>query len=184
MVAQQGKHDGQPLAAETYLQGRAGAALGQPPRWGSGVEYNSRENDFLQGEGFGSTRVPLPRQRRQGDVVRRRADRQQPSHRSSRGAPGRLGPLLCQRQRPHGRFVALRRQQPLRPLSPSGSIGWALSDEAWLSAIKTVGDLKLRLSYGEMGNQGIADDYAPLARFRSRQLLGRSGHRTVVVGQP
>jgi hypothetical protein len=28
-----------------------------------------------------------------------------------------------------------------------------------------VGDLKLRLSYGETGNQGIADDYAPLARF-------------------
>ncbi|MBK7834238.1 MAG: TonB-dependent receptor [Gemmatimonadetes bacterium] len=79
------------------------------------------------------------------------------------------------------------RQQPLRPFS-SGSIGWALSDEARLSATaRWEGDLGLRSAVRRDGETavGIADDYAPpLARFRSRQLLGRSGHRTVVVGQP
>jgi hypothetical protein len=117
-VAQQGNTTVSRYVAETYLQWDApGQRFGQLSLvGGSGVEYNSRENDFLQGEGLRQHAVPLPGQRRQGDVVRRRAHRQQPRIVLLAGHLVAQGPLLRQRQRPHGRFVALRRQQPLRPL--------------------------------------------------------------------
>ena len=61
-VAQQGNTTVSRYVAETYLQWDApGQRFGQLSLvGGSGVEYNSRENDFLQGEGFGSTQFRYP----------------------------------------------------------------------------------------------------------------------------
>lgn len=43
----------------------------------------------------------------------------------------------------------------------SGAVAWRLSDEPWLKKLNVFDDLKLRLSYGQTGNQGIGT-YATL----------------------
>ncbi len=165
-VAQQGNTTVSRYVAETYLQWDApGQRFGQLSLvGGSGVEYNSRENDFLQGEGFGSSQFRYPGNA--GKVTSYDGGRTDNNLASffSRGTwslKDRYFASASVRMDGSSRFGDNNRYG----LFSSGSIGWALSDEAWLSAIKKVGDLKLRLSYGETGNQGIADDYAPLARF-------------------
>ena len=43
----------------------------------------------------------------------------------------------------------------------SGAFAWRISDEKWMENLKAVNDMKLRVSYGETGNQGIST-YATL----------------------
>ena len=43
----------------------------------------------------------------------------------------------------------------------SGALAWRLSDESWIKSLNVFDDLKLRLSYGQTGNQGIGT-YATL----------------------
>lgn len=38
---------------------------------------------------------------------------------------------------------------------PSGSVGWRISEEPFLQDSETINELKLRIGYGELGNQGI-----------------------------
>lgn len=57
---------------------------------------------------------------------------------------------------------------------PSGSIGWRLSEEAFLIDNAVINDLKLRVGYGELGNQGINN-------FETRQTL-RAGGNSVFGG--
>ena len=38
---------------------------------------------------------------------------------------------------------------------PSGSVGWRISEEPFLADSETINELKLRVGYGELGNQGI-----------------------------
>lgn len=165
-VAQQGNTTVSRYVAETYMQydvpGQRFGALSLVG--GSGVEYNSRENDFLQGEGFGSTQFRYPGNA--GKVTSYdggRTDNNLASFfsRANWALNDRYFASASIRMDGSSRFGDNNRYG----VFSSGSIGWALSDESWLSAIKKVGDLKLRVSYGETGNQGIADDYAPLARF-------------------
>lgn len=165
-VAQQGNTTVSRYVAETYMQydvpGQRFGALSLVG--GSGVEYNSRENDFLQGEGFGSTQFRYPGNA--GKVTSYdggRTDNNLASFfsRANWALKDRYFASASVRMDGSSRFGDNNRYG----VFSSGSIGWALSDESWLSAIKKVGDLKLRVSYGETGNQGIADDYAPLARF-------------------
>lgn len=40
---------------------------------------------------------------------------------------------------------------------PSASVGWRISKEKFMESVTSVDDLKLRLSYGSVGNQGIPD---------------------------
>ncbi|TCC83744.1 SusC/RagA family TonB-linked outer membrane protein [Pedobacter hiemivivus] len=47
---------------------------------------------------------------------------------------------------------------------PSAAIAWRLSNESFMKDIKAINDLKLRLSYGQTGNQGIGS-YASLAKL-------------------
>ncbi|MFY0600061.1 MAG: TonB-dependent receptor [Cyclobacteriaceae bacterium] len=47
---------------------------------------------------------------------------------------------------------------------PSASLGWRLSEEAFFKDLDAIDDLKLRLGYGELGNQGINN-------FETRQTL-------------
>ncbi len=51
---------------------------------------------------------------------------------------------------------------------PSGSLGWRLSEEAFLADHKFINELKLRVGYGELGNQGINN-------FETRQTLISGG---------
>ncbi len=52
---------------------------------------------------------------------------------------------------------------------PSGSLAWKVSEEDFIKNIETINNLKLRLSYGEVGNQGI-DPFDT----RSRAILGQA----------
>lgn len=58
---------------------------------------------------------------------------------------------------------------------PSGSIGWKISEEDFLKGSKTISDLKLRIGYGELGNQGINN-------FETRQTLVSRGSNAVFGG--
>jgi TonB-linked SusC/RagA family outer membrane protein len=48
---------------------------------------------------------------------------------------------------------------------PSVSFGWQLTREPFMQGLARHGEVKLRASYGVTGNQDIADNFAPLARF-------------------
>ena len=55
---------------------------------------------------------------------------------------------------------------------PSGAIAWRVSDEAFLKTSKVISDLKLRLSYGITGNDGIGL-YNSLSQYStSRTVFG------------
>ncbi len=75
---------------------------------------------------------------------------------------------------------------------PSVSMGWRISNENFFAALKpVVSNLKLRWSYGQLGNQAVDDDrinalnfpYLPtLGSFRPRAILG--GVRPVFLATP
>ena len=51
---------------------------------------------------------------------------------------------------------------------PSGSLGWRISEEPFLYDSETINELKLRIGYGELGNQGINN-------FETRSTLVAGG---------
>jgi TonB-dependent starch-binding outer membrane protein SusC len=56
-------------------------------------------------------------------------------------------------------------------LFPSVAVGWRLKDEAFLSGVKVLSDLKLRASYGITGQQDIDNDYPALALYTASDSL-------------
>ena len=46
---------------------------------------------------------------------------------------------------------------------PAVSIGWLMTEENFMKAIPVISNLKLRVSYGESGNDNLGNDYASLA---------------------
>lgn len=42
---------------------------------------------------------------------------------------------------------------------PSASVGWRITEENFMSEVKFINNLKLRASYGQLGNQDIRNDY-------------------------
>ncbi|WP_175609848.1 SusC/RagA family TonB-linked outer membrane protein [Zobellia uliginosa] len=50
---------------------------------------------------------------------------------------------------------------------PSGALAWKLNEEAFLKNSEVISDLKLRLSYGQTGQQNIDNDYAYQTTYRS-----------------
>ena len=58
---------------------------------------------------------------------------------------------------------------------PSVAVGWRITQEPFMKNISTINNLKLRLSYGQMGNEGIGD-YATIATYVA-------GGNTVLGGQ-
>jgi TonB-linked SusC/RagA family outer membrane protein len=70
---------------------------------------------------------------------------------------------------------------------PSVALGWNISEEPFLKGVKAIDQLKLRLSYGAVGNQGINP-------YQTQALLGRTayawdntpayGYRPSTIGNP
>lgn len=54
---------------------------------------------------------------------------------------------------------------------PSIAVGWRLKDEAFMSNVEVVSDLKLRASYGVTGQQDITNDYPALALYTNSDSL-------------
>ncbi len=50
---------------------------------------------------------------------------------------------------------------------PSGSVAWKVSEEPFFKNVKSINDLKLRASYGEVGNQGSIGLFQYLSRYTS-----------------
>lgn len=66
---------------------------------------------------------------------------------------------------------------------PSVAAAWRINDEAFLADSKTVSDLKLRLSYGQTGQQSIGSYYQHLSTYtasydESRYLFGSNWYTT------
>lgn len=48
---------------------------------------------------------------------------------------------------------------------PSVAFGWRIKDEAFLANVNAISDLKLRVGYGETGQQDISNDYPAIALY-------------------
>jgi TonB-linked SusC/RagA family outer membrane protein len=56
-------------------------------------------------------------------------------------------------------------------LFPSGSIAWRISDESFMKGIKSISDMKFRLSYGVTGNSNFNSRYISQALLASQQYV-------------
>jgi TonB-linked SusC/RagA family outer membrane protein len=67
---------------------------------------------------------------------------------------------------------------------PSAAFGWIISKEDFLQDSQTISNLKLRLSYGELGSQEIVDyAYIPVLNLNSDGVFGTGQGRTAGVSQ-
>jgi len=64
---------------------------------------------------------------------------------------------------------------------PSGSLAWRISQEGFLKDSEVITDLKLRVSYGITGNQGISP-YGSLARLNSSYRYGYNNGSNLNIG--
>lgn len=76
------------------------------------------------------------------------------------------------------RFSSANRSQ----LFPSGSIGWRLSEETFVKRIKAINDLKLRVSYGNTGNQFTGANFSYISTLGSTIGYVIGSGQTVVNG--
>ncbi|HWC74238.1 MAG TPA: TonB-dependent receptor [Gemmatimonadales bacterium] len=67
---------------------------------------------------------------------------------------------------------------------PAVSFAWQLTREPFMQSLARHGELKLRASYGVTGNQDIADDFAPRARFAKANYGGDPGIGQRNFGNP
>ncbi len=150
---------------------------------GSGVEYNTSESDFIQGEGFASEKFRYVGNA--GKVTSYdggRTDhnlvsffsRANWAHNDKYFASGSVRTDGSSRFGENNRWGVFF----------AGSAGWAISDESFMSWLRRYGDVKLRASYGETGNQGIPDDFAPLARFGRANYSDEPGLSPSALGNP
>ncbi len=64
---------------------------------------------------------------------------------------------------------------------PSGAIGWIVSDEPFMQNSKFINNLKLRLSYGSVGNQAIAPYQSLSLSATTRYVFGDGGASSLGV---
>ena len=69
-------------------------------------------------------------------------------------------------------------------LFPSASIGWRISEESFMEDVEIINDLKLRASYGTLGNHNIGSyyQYIPLINLGNAWNLGYNFGGTAVGG--
>jgi TonB-linked SusC/RagA family outer membrane protein len=160
---------------ESYLGYDFGGSFMQLNLTGGGsVEWNTEENDFLRGEGFAHTAFQYPGNA--GRITTFDGDR---TGNNLVSVFGRANATFADRYLFSGsiradgssRFGAENRYGYF----PAVSVGWIVSDEPAFGALKNLADVKLRVSYGETGNQDIGDDFAPLARYSEAKYAGAPG---------
>lgn len=67
---------------------------------------------------------------------------------------------------------------------PSGSVGWRISEESFMKGSSTISNLKLRASYGTIGNASIGNFTSRSAYSTNDTYSGRGGIAPVVLGNP
>ncbi|BDD07583.1 SusC/RagA family TonB-linked outer membrane protein [Fulvitalea axinellae] len=55
---------------------------------------------------------------------------------------------------------------------PSAAFAWKIANENFMEGVEPISDLKLRLSYGQVGNSGINQDYRELYTFNRTYVFG------------
>ncbi|MGQ0712301.1 MAG: SusC/RagA family TonB-linked outer membrane protein [Gemmatimonadaceae bacterium] len=141
---------------------------------GSGVEWNTEENEYLAGQGFPHPDFQYPGNA--GDISAYDGDRtgyNLVSFFSRANATFNDRYLLSASIRADGssRFGEENRYG----IFPAVSVGWIMTDEPFLAGLARRADVKLRASYGETGNQDIGDDFAPIARYGEAKYAGEPG---------
>ena len=184
-IAQQGNTTVNRYVAESFLQYDVPSKRygGLSLIGGAGVEYNTSETDFLQGEGFGSEKFRYVGNA--GKVTSYdggRTDNNLASFfsRANWSAKDRYFVSGSFRTDGSSRFGENNRYGVFY----AGSAGWAVSEEAFMASLRRFGDFKIRASYGETGNQGINDDFAPLARFGRANYSDEPGISPSSLGNP
>jgi len=150
---------------------------------GASVEWNGSELDYLDGIGFAVDQFQYPGNAATVTVY----DGGWTGHNlvsvfSRANATWKDKYLLSASLRADGssRFGANNRYG----VFPAVSLGWQLSREPFMSGLARHGDIKLRASYGVTGNQDIADNFAPLARFAKANYGATPGIRQRNFGNP
>jgi TonB-linked SusC/RagA family outer membrane protein len=184
-IAQQGNTTVTRYMTEAYMQYDLGprgfgdlSVIG-----GTGIEYNTTESDFIQGEGFASDAFRYVGNA--GKVTSYDGGKNENNlvsffSRANWSMSDKYFLSASIRSDGSSRFGENNRYG----LFYSGSAGWALTDEAFFAGLRRFADVKLRVSYGETGNQGIPDDYAPLARFGRANYAEEPGIGPSSLGNP
>jgi TonB-linked SusC/RagA family outer membrane protein len=71
-----------------------------------------------------------------------------------------------------------------RGLFPGGSVGWRISQESFMQGISAINDLKLRASYGLVGNSNGIGSYASRTLIGGGQYADANGFDITQVGNP
>ncbi|MGQ0649643.1 MAG: SusC/RagA family TonB-linked outer membrane protein [Gemmatimonadaceae bacterium] len=184
-IAQQGNTTVSRYVAESFIQyDVAPRSFGQLSFvGGASGEYNTSELDFIQGEGFASEKfryvgnagkvTSYDGGRTDNNLVGffSRGNWSLNDRYFASGSVRADGSSRFGENNRYGVFFA-------------GSAGWVASEERWLSFLQKVGEVKFRASYGETGNQGIPDDFAPLPRFGRANYSDEPGISPSALGNP
>jgi TonB-linked SusC/RagA family outer membrane protein len=149
---------------------------------GSAVEYNDIERDYLRGEGFSS-----PDFTNVGNAAKLPDWDGYPTANNLLSFFGRANYTLMDRYL----FTASFRADGSSRFGennrygyfPSFSFGWRVSEEPFFGGLRRLGELKLRASYGETGNQDI-QDYARFGTFEKANYSGEPGLGRNRIGNP
>ncbi|MDQ3697840.1 MAG: TonB-dependent receptor [Gemmatimonadota bacterium] len=183
-VAQQGNNTATRYLLESFATLDHGAAAARLSLvGGASVEYNESELDFLQGEGFSNEAFRYPGNAGKVTVY----DGDKTGHnlvsfftRANIALRDRYFVAASLRTDGSSRFGDNNRYG----IFPAVSVGWMLSEEPFMQGVGRLGDFKLRASYGVTGNQGIGDDFAPLARFGKANYSDEPGIAPSSIGNP
>ncbi len=161
---------GNTTANRYVLEGFVDVKPHMSPAWvlgltgGASVEWNGSELDYLDGIGFAVDQFQYPGNAATVTVY----DGGWTGHNlvsffSRANATWKDKYLLTASLRADGssRFGENNRYGAF----PAVSLGWQLTREPFMQGLARHGDVKLRASYGVTGNQDIADNFAPRARF-------------------
>ncbi len=147
--------DVKPRVSQAWVLGLTG---------GASVEWNGSELDYLDGIGFSSDQFQYPGNAATvtvydggwtGHNLVSFFSRANATWKDKYLFSGSLRADGSSRFGEHNRYGVF----------PAVSLGWQLTREPFMQGLARHGDLKLRASYGVTGNQDIADNFAPLARF-------------------
>ena len=141
---------------------------------GAGVEWNTEESEFLSGQGFPHPDFQYPGNA--GEISAYDGDKtghNLVSFFSRANVTLRDRYLFSASVRADGssRFGEENRYG----IFPAVSVGWIMSDEPFMAGLASRADVKLRVSYGETGNQDIGDNFAPIARYGEAKYAGEPG---------
>jgi TonB-linked SusC/RagA family outer membrane protein len=184
-AAQQGNNTVQLFLVETFatVDPNIGESAQLSITGGGSVQWNRSELQFMHGEGFASEQFRYP-----GNAGKITDYRGRPTAYNSVSAFVRGSLALRDR---YFLTASIRADGSSRfgennryGYFPAVSAGWMITDEAFMEPVRRLAEVKIRGSYGVTGNQGINDNFAPLARFGKANYADEPGLAPSSIGNP